>query len=176
MAGETRGGGGRPGRGAGGPGALEARRGGRPAVTAPTLSAGPRDPAAPRHAPGRGRRGGVRVSPRARWRGRGRGWGSGAGGLARAWRGDPSPGKQPHPGILIKRTLRVRDRAPQRDTPSPAQGLGTPFCAVIFLFCNWQCEASPRSSQGCAPGSEGRPLLPQDGEAQESLGEGTTRM
>lgn len=47
--------------------------------------------------------------------------------------------------------LRVQGPSPtKRETSKPcAGGLGNAaFCAVIFLFCNWQCEASPKVISG----------------------------
>lgn len=111
-------------------------------------SARPRRPAS--HPAARAK-GGVRVSPEARWRGRGwGGWGSGAGGLARAWRGRPLAWEAtPTPESAVRGRCGSRDRAPQRDLQALRRGLGNAaFCAVIFLFCNWQCEASPKVISG----------------------------
>ena len=38
----------------------------------------------------------------------------------------------------------------ETDLQALCRGLGNAalFCAVIFLFCNWQCEASPKVNSG----------------------------
>ena len=41
----------------------------------------------------------------------------------------------------------------ERDLQTLRRGLGNAaFCAVIFLFCNWQCEASPKVISGLCSG------------------------
>ena len=55
----------------------------------------------------------------------------------------------PTPESAVRGRCGSRDRAPQRDLQALRRGLGNAaFCAVIFLFCNWQCEASPKVISG----------------------------
>lgn len=86
----------------------------------------------------------------------------------------PRLGSNPHPGISSKRTLRVQGPSPTERPPSPAQGVGE----RRILCCDF--SVLQLAVRGLAQGhlravlleAKGRPLLPQDGEAQESLGRG----